>query len=210
MPAIPPAAALSFFFPSFLFPRFLCRKNNLFHRKPKKKAGLIKPQPAYQLRFPTQNTPKGRKRLPAWNILVRNQEQGAGMRSTPDTLLLYFKDCITYPAKIHFHIVNQANIAYNNRCVSQTCSALCGSLDTNLCPALLRIVQGGTPLSVPDILNHILPQSHLNNKYKIYAGAGLLPESSSSKISRYEARVTLPESSAFSMQPFVKPHFANR
>ncbi len=87
------------------------------------------------------------------------------MRSTPDTLLLYSKACIT-SAKIHFHIVNQANMAYNNLCVSQNISALCGSRITSHCPALLPIVQGGTPFIVPDILNHILPQSHTDNKYK--------------------------------------------
>lgn len=75
------------------------------------------------------------------------------------------------PAKIHFHIVNQANIAYNNLCVSQTRSALCGSRDTNLCPALLPIVQGGTPLFVPDILNNILPQSHTDINHQIYVAA---------------------------------------
>ena len=101
---------------------------------------------------------------------MRNQEQGAGMRSTPDTLLLYSKACIT-SAKIHFHIVNQANMAYNNLCVSQNISALCGSRITSHCPALLPIVQGGTPLVVPDILNNILSQSHTDNKQKICASA---------------------------------------
>ena len=97
---------------------------------------------------------------------MRNQEQGAGMRSTPDTLLLYSKACIT-SAKIHFHIVNQANMAYNNLCVSQNISALCGSRITSHCPALLPIVQGGTPFIVPDILTPILAQSYIDNKYKI-------------------------------------------
>ena len=70
------------------------------------------------------------------------------------------------PAKIHFLIVKQADFAYNNLCVSQNVSALCGSRITSHCPALLPIVQGGTPFIVPDILNHILPQSHTDNKYK--------------------------------------------
>ena len=98
---------------------------------------------------------------------MRNQEQGAGMRSTPDTLLLYSKACIT-SAKIHFHIVNQANMAYNNLCVSQNISALCGSRITSHCPALLPIVQGGTPLIVPDILKPILAQSYTDINHQIY------------------------------------------
>ena len=111
---------------------------------------------------------------------MRNQEQGAGMRSTPDTLLLYSKACIT-SAKIHFHIVNQANIAYNNLCVSQNVSALCGSRITSHCPVLLPIVQGGTPLIVPDILKPILAQSYTDINHQIYvavllAKSILIPE----------------------------------
>ena len=72
-----------------------------------------------------------------------------------------------FPAKIHFLIVKQTNIAYNNSCVSQDCPALCGSRITFHYPALLAAAQGGTPLIAPDILKNILSQRDTDNKHKL-------------------------------------------
>ena len=72
-----------------------------------------------------------------------------------------------FPAKMHFLIVKPIDIAYNNSCVSQNVSVLCGSRITSHYPVLLAVAQGGTPLIVPIIPKNSLAQSNINNNRKM-------------------------------------------